>query len=608
MTPTFQYENPYRTIYEAYSALGWLVAAALMTMSAFVVPYPNVPFLIFGGVCVGMAAYRGAGGWRLWERQKRLAGAPLTFMTRAELFELCRSRPDHVFIGFGFPWSQAEAQLTHTLTRHDPELLAPRQAGSMGQPWVHGLGEKEEPLFVPIDHLKGQTLVSGTTGAGKTRLMDSFIAQDVFRGDCVIILDPKGDRDLCESARLACIDAGREEDWVYFHPAFPDKSVRIDPMKNFNRPTELAARVAALIPSETGSDPFTAFSLMAMTNIIQGLLIINEKPSLALLRRNLESGPATLVCAAIDAYSEKTFDTDEWRVHLKRCLGEIKGAPNDKKRAAAYVDFYRDYVVKRHPSSELDGLISSFEHDAVHFGKMVTSLMPVLTMLTTGSLGGLLSPDPSDLRDPRPITDFARIIRMKQVCYIGLDSLSDVFVGSAIGSMFLSDLTAVSGDTYNYAETITPVNLYVDEASELANGPFIALLNKSRGSGVRVTAASQVVLSDFASRLGSESRARMALGNLNNVFALRAIEPETQEFITDCMGETVVRHVEYGQSTKAETDEPLVFSGTTSESLKETTVPLVGAPMMGCLPNLEFFARVSAGRVLKARIPILKTR
>jgi conjugal transfer pilus assembly protein TraD len=183
-----------------------------------------------------------------------------------------------------------------------------------------------------------------------------------------------------------------------------------------------------------------------------------------------------------------------------------------------------------------------------------------------------------------------------------------VFVGSAIGSMFLSDLTAVSGDTYNYAETITPVNLYVDEASELANGPFIALLNKSRGSGVRVTAASQVVLSDFASRLGSESRARMALGNLNNVFALRAIEPETQEFITDCMGETVVRHVEYGQSTKAETDEPLVFSGTTSESLKETTVPLVGAPMMGCLPNLEFFARVSAGRVLKARIPILKTR
>jgi len=46
---------------------------------------------------------------------------------------------------------------------------------------------------------------------------------------------------------------------VHFHPAFPAESVRIDPLHSFNRATELASRVAALIPSETGNDPFKIF-------------------------------------------------------------------------------------------------------------------------------------------------------------------------------------------------------------------------------------------------------------------------------------------------------------------------------------------------------------
>ncbi|MBD4266644.1 conjugal transfer protein, partial [Xanthomonas citri pv. citri] len=88
---------------------------------------------------------------------------------------------------------------------------------------------------------------------------------------------------------------------------------------------------------------------------------------------------------------------------------------------------------------------------------------------TSGTLGGLLSPDPDDVDDERPITDFARIIANRQVCYIGLDSLSDNMVGSAIGSMFVSDMTAVSGDRYNFSEgaDTKPVNLIIDEAAEL---------------------------------------------------------------------------------------------------------------------------------------------
>ncbi|WP_395794702.1 conjugative transfer system coupling protein TraD, partial [Aquimonas sp.] len=440
----------------------------------------------------------------------------------------------------------------------------------------------------------------------KTRILDSLITQAVFRGETVIILDPKGDKDLMECARQACIADGREDDFVYFHPAFPDKSWRIDPLRNFNRATELASRIASLIPSETGADPFAAFGQMQLTNIANGILLIDEKPTLKKILTCFEGGMPHLVKSAILAYCRKTFAErgQEWEEALKRAMEGAKPDINDQ--ANRHARFYRDYVSKHAPSQELQGLISSFTHDATHYGKMIASLLPVLTMLTSGVLGDLLSPDSEDLRDKRPITDFSRAIHNKQVVYIGLDSLSDKFVGSAIGAMFLADLTAVAGDRYNYGKDLQPVNIYVDEAAELANDPFIAMLNKAGGSKARITVATQT-LGDFTSRLGSDAKTRMVLGNLNNVVALRLIDGPTQDYITETFSKTVVRHVEYSQSAKAETDEPFIFSGTTNESLKETEVALVDPPMMGALPDLEFFARISGGRLIKARIPILKS-
>lgn len=53
---------------------------------------------------------------------------------------------------------------------------------------------------------------------------------------------------------------------MFFHPAFLKRSIRIDPLRHFNNFTEVASRIAALIPSETGSDPFKAFGWDALNN------------------------------------------------------------------------------------------------------------------------------------------------------------------------------------------------------------------------------------------------------------------------------------------------------------------------------------------------------
>jgi conjugal transfer pilus assembly protein TraD len=173
---------------------------------------------------------------------------------------------------------------------------------------------------------------------------------------------------------------------------------------------------------------------MAMSNVVQGLLAVGERPSLVTLRRYLEGGAESLV---------------------ERVL----------------VRYYRESVCGRHPSTVVDGLASLFEHERVHFSKMIASLMPILNMLTSADLGPLLSPDAADTRDPRRLTSMAERIERAQVVYLGLDALSNSMVGGAIGSILVADLAAVAGDRYNYGGNLTPVNVFIDEAAEVVNTP-----------------------------------------------------------------------------------------------------------------------------------------
>ena len=608
----FQYENPFRPIYEYYAAFAWLGSSVISGLAVLSSKYPSLVFALFSAMCMLMATLRGITARRLYLKQSMLRGTRLAFMTREELDDICTEREQTnsvpaIFLGYGFQWSQHHRQLAHTLVRQDPALLTPPQEEDLGQAWIHGLGmENQERIFLPIDHTAGHTLLVGTTRAGKTRMLDSLISQAVRRGEPVVIWDPKGDRDLMLCAKNACEAYGRASDFIYFNPAYPQLSCRIDPLANFSRATELATRVASLIPSETGADPFTAHSQMVLTNICECLLLIHSKPTIKLLKRYVTAGPESLVVAASEIFFERHIPN--WAKEAEPYLrARPKGATNARVTAMAYIQFYRDVVAEKAQHQGLEGLYADFEHDKQHQAKMTASLTPVLTMLTSGPLEDLLSPDP-DKDDDRPITDFARIIRNNQVCYIGLDSLSDNMVGSAIGSMFVADMTAVSGARYNYEDlgALNAVNLFIDEAAELVSDKMIQLLNKAGGAKFRLCIATQT-FADFAARVGSTEKARQILGNLNNIIALRIMDRDTQDYVAESVPKCFVQHIEYSQATDTKTGSLFDFGHRVSESVKETEVELVPPQFFTNLPNLEFFARVSGGRVIKGFIPILGT-
>ncbi|MCK7582153.1 MAG: type IV secretory system conjugative DNA transfer family protein [Chromatiales bacterium] len=141
------------------------------------------------------------------------------------------------------------------------------------------------------------------------------------------------------------------------------------------------------------------------------------------------------------------------------------------------------------------------------------------------------------------------------MAYIGLDALSDGMVGAAIGSILIADLAAVAGDRYNYSTQPPPVNVFIDEASEVVNDPMIQLLNKGRGAGLRLTIATQT-FADFAARTGSEAKARQVLANLNTLIALRVLDSETQEYVTNSLPKARLKTLTRTQGTSTQTQPP----------------------------------------------------
>lgn len=597
------YEMPWRPNFEAFEVGGWVLGMAATSAVHFYTSLPSQPFHLSMIVMGGFALRRLPAAVHLYRVRQGLRAKDVVLMGQDELIEQMLENRGKLFLGTGFKWTQREGQQVFELLKRDITKIMPKiPDGYMGSPWIHGISlQPDRPIGFQEDLSSLHTLIVGTTGSGKTRLFDLLISQAVLRNEAVIILDPKGDKEMAENAKRACELAGRPERFKYFHPAFPELSVRISPTKNFGRATEVASRIAALMKSE-GGDPFQAFAQMALNNVIQALLLCGVLPTLVELRRCLEGGLAPLVIRAINAYGSKVHPLYE---ALQR--GALASAKNDEMKAKNLLKLYREEIVPLQPSSDLEGLLSMFEHDKAHFGKMIASLLPVLNMLTSGHMGPILSPNMDDPEDEREITDSSKVIQGAEVLYMGLDSLSDSMVGSAIGSIFLADLAAVAGQRYNFgdAEELKrrPVNIFVDEAAETVNDQLVQLLNKGRGAGMRLYVATQTI-ADFEARMGSPAKARQVLGNTNHTIALRITDQDTQQYIADKIPKTYYKYVmrTQGNSTK---DDPHMHSLNVGERLMDEEGELFPAQLFGQLPNLEFVAILAGGQIEKGRIPVL---
>lgn len=449
-------------------------------------------------------------------------------------------------------------------------------------------------------------------------LVSQFIHQP---RSAVIVLDPKGDEELQENMRRAANAAGRGKDFSVFHLAHPSSSIRIDPMKNYNNVSELATRISSLMPSDSGDgDSFSAFAWNVANSICLGLIEVNDKPNILKLRKYVEGGVEPLLARCLPAFFQKHTDViKDWekksREYISRCIkrnadGTLPARDATPKEViTGHLLMYEQvYKVMGLDSEAINALTNIYKHDVGHYGKMIVNFLPILSKLTTGETAGLLSPDPNDIDDPRLSTDMMSLINGQAIVYIGLNALADKQVASAIGAMLLSDLAACAAARYNFGskeDKSRKVYLCVDEAAQVVNDPYIQILNMAGGSGFANLAATQTI-PDFTARLGSEDKARVMLGNFNNLFALRSKDRTTQDFITETFGKSYVYSMQRAHGTNSSTEKNVThFSGTISEKVSETLEEIFPPDLLGMLPNWQFIASVSGGRKIKGRVPIL---
>jgi conjugal transfer pilus assembly protein TraD len=550
-----------------------------------------------------------------------LSGRAMQVLTTKELQALCKQQ-EQIFLGFGFEWLPVHSQRLYELAKVNfrdyavsPILLhclgyevSPQPDSEIGLPYIHGVEPREHALYRPLQNFEGGTLLVGTTQSGKGVALANLVTQAVRRGDVVVVIDPKNSRRLKRAVLRACTDYREADTFLEFHPAFPENGVRLDFTFNWQKPTEIASRIQSIMPPDTAG-AFSAFGWDAVNVVVQGLVDLEERPNLMKLTKYIEGGIEPVLEASLRRFFKDALGP-AWRDQpaMKKLMGDAqRGVLKRPSEAAsndllAFVAFYEHHVPQNQRNKVVDSQVRTFRHNREHYQKITANLLPILSMLTSGDLGLSLSPDPFDAGDARAIMNFEKIERGGHVLYMCLDSLPDPSVASAIGALSLADLAARAGMRYNLGG-YRRISLFVDEVSNVINQPLIEILNKGAEGGIFTTCAMQT-LADLAKRLGSEDAARMALGNLNNLIALRSKDRPTQDFIVETFGKTAIHTVRVGLSDASDAhlgDFTSVYSSQLTESMEE----LIPADILGKLPNLQYFASVSGGRIIKGRFPIL---
>lgn len=638
---------------ELWSALTASMAATVAWFAPWALLMP--PALARGSAVAlfAFALLRARQGWRVLRYQRHLRRLP-DYRIAASRIPVSHSK---LFLGLGFRWTQRHTQrLRDTLRPENARYVGPgvtyrwaRQAeialeshprlrllanalrsGSRWNPWrplpavgglpaLHGVEPDEQAVWMNLSERVGHTLVLGTTRVGKTRLAEILITQDIRRGDCVIVFDPKGDAELLRRMVAEAKRAGRFDAFMLFHLGYPKVSARYNAIGHFSRITEVATRIANQLPSEGNSAAFKEFAWRFVNIIARALVALGRRPDYTQVRRYINDIEPLFVEYA-SAHLEKHGPAD-WKTALGTAAEQTKekNLPNAMRgrnlKAVALARYLQESDIY---DPVLDGLASAFKYDKTYFDKIVSSVGPLMEKLTTGPIAELISPNLDDLADDRPVLEWMDVIRRRAIVYVGLDALTDTTVASAVGNSMFADLVSVAGHLYKHGVSerteqavvatgpkAPPISLHADEFNELIGDEFVPLLNKAGGAGFQVTAYTQT-WSDVEARIGSRAKAGQVAGNFNTLIMLRVKELATAEMLTNQLPMVEV-HALTSVSGVDDSSEPasgVDFRSKNEDRLSTTEVPLLTPADLVTLPKGQAFALLEGGQLWKIRMPL----
>lgn len=528
--------------------------------------------LAFDRVLAQRRAWRQAPGWLLTPEALADEAMPTWWPGVLRHWWGTRRPQRGVLLGRAFRWHAGQTQVLESALVTDGALpIAEDQRG--GHPALHAVGQaQEQALLVPWSEMAGHVLVTGTTRSGKTRLLE-VLASEAIRGEgSVVVLDPKGDRELL--ARCAAEAQRQGRPFALITPAFPQHSARLNVLDTATTPAEVSARIRALMPSggARGTDPFF------------------EEYPLALIER-LAAVQATL---GQPWTLEGLYPVSVLRTHMETLLAAylLHLGSHTVGKLSALIGEYRKAGP---PDLVADALIDDLEKPRDHFTKVTSNLIPAFRGVVGAPLGPLFSALPADVT-------WRRIVDEGLVVYVALASMLLGDIANRIGRVILQDLVGFLGRRYAYEDVAQapPITVLIDEFGDVAYPLFTNALNKGGGAKARFILAQQS-LADAEAAMGP-AQARRVLDNLNTKIWCRLADDRTAAEATEGLGLCTVR--------LPDTSVGLSFggvgglSGSSQRRLVARETPLIRPSWLTALPRGEALVRMK-GEVWKLRVPLL---
>jgi hypothetical protein len=175
-------------------------------------------------------------------------------------------------------------------------------------------------------------------------LAELLIAQDIRRGEVVVVFDPKGDVDLLRRVFGEAERAGRAGEFFMFHLGHPEISARYNPVGSFSRITEVATRIAGQLPSEGQSAAFKEFVWRFVNVMARALVALGRKPDYQEINR-YASDVEPLLIDYFEYWLDREPAAAGWRDELRSLAIDKKnldkGLQSRGARAVSLVEYAR---------------------------------------------------------------------------------------------------------------------------------------------------------------------------------------------------------------------------------------------------------------------------
>ena len=490
-----------------------------------------------------------------------------------------------IFLGRAFRWSRGHTQELEDYLHGSSASLPTGKDGRGGYPALHAVGQNEEqPLVLPWSELVGHVLIGGTTRSGKTRLLEVILCEATRGPGTVIVMDPKGDRELLVRTASQARRLGRP--FAFFSPAFPAESASFNPFSACENTTELAERVQVLMPGggRMANDPFfIEYPLAFVQHIGEAQQALAEDWTIERLNAltTLEPPFERLIARYLH---EVIFGGGRDPQAMEKLTGAYETlTPDERSEIAA------DRLLVA------DKLVEARRMEREHFQKVTANLVPAFRGVTGGDMDRLLSSDAPDLT-------WDGIVANRTVVYFSMNSLMYGEVANRIGRVILQDLIGFLGRRYAYdgAEDMSPLTVLIDEFSNVAYGGFIDALNKGGGAKAQFMLAMQS-LADPEAAMGRDGTQRV-LDNLNTRVWFRLTDDATAKLATEGLGLTSIGREDISHSLSY--GGARATSGGARGAMAYAERPLVRPEWVTALPRGEAFVR-TRGENWKLRVPML---